>query len=229
MSAFNINLCLPDTGYSNLSGKLDISKVVTPSDEKQKASEDKIPDESSCLSIGPDATKDFDGEKKDSPKDEVKTVKKSVSDQKDLPQESNTAVKHTMDSGEKSISEDSKRKETVSKKTSLDDEKSKTSKQSEIHETASGLKDKIADSIDEEEGETKQISEKTVAKKSSESIESKENEDLKYDEKSTGVSSMESMNVEKSLSPGKTPQDKKSDNRERPEIETSKSNIYYIL
>ncbi|XP_029170605.1 ankycorbin isoform X2 [Nylanderia fulva] len=213
-------------------GKLDTSEVVTPSDEKQK-SEDKIPDKSSCLSIEPDATEDFD--RKDSPKNEVKTAKKSVSDQKDLPQES-IAVEHTMNAGEKSISEDSKQeenRETAIKKTSSDDEKSKTSKQSEVQKTTSDSKDKTADLIGEEEGETKQV-EKIVTKKSSESTESKENEDLKYDEKSMGISSMDSVNVEKSLSPGRTPQDKKSENvkgsdaREGPEIETRGKDSRYV-
>lgn len=249
MSAFNTNLCLPDTGYSNLSGRLDTSEDVTSSDallhEKQKASEDKISDKSSylILSIEPNTTED--SERRDSPKNEEKTAKKSVSDQKDLSQDSVIAEKHTTDSGEeneKSISEDSKREEnakTAAKKISSDDEKSKTllsSRQSEVRETASSSKDKIAGLTGEEEGETKQVSVKTVAKGSSESTkdtESKEDEDLnKHDEKSTGVSSTESMlNVEKTLSPVRTPRDKKSENvkesddRERPEIEASKSNI----
>lgn len=235
---FNINLCLPDTGYSNLSDRLDTSENLTPSNEheKQKADEDKISDELSYLSIELNATEESVNERRDSSKDEEKTDKQSVSDQKDLSQHSITMDEENG----KSISDDSKREEntkTVRKKTSSDNEELKTSsRQSEVRETASSLKDKIADLTGKEEGKTstKQISVKTVAKESSELInvaQSKEDEDLKkHDEKSMDVSSMESMlNVEETLSPGRTLHDKdlenRSDNRERSEIETSKSKI----
>ncbi|XP_072754126.1 uncharacterized protein [Anoplolepis gracilipes] len=219
-------------------GKLDTSEDVTPSDdthEKQKADEDKIADKASYLSIESNVTEDIDSERKDSSKDEEKADKQSVSDQKDLSQHS---IIVDEESG-KSVSEDSKRAE-IAKKTSSDNEDSKTlsSKQSEVHETTSSSKDKIADLTGEEKGATltKQGSAKTVAKKSSESLEdteSKEDEDLnKHEEKSTGVSSMESvLNVEETLSPGRTPHDKKSEkrsDRERPEIETRGKDSRYI-
>lgn len=247
MSTFIINLCLPDTGYSNLSDRLDTSEDVTPSNdthEKQKTDEDKIPDKLSYLSIEPNATEESVNERRDSSKDEEKTDKQSVLDQKDLSQHSITMDE---ESG-KSISEDSKREEnakTAPKKTSSDNEESKTpsSRKLEVHETASSVqKDKITGQTGEEEGETltKQISMKTVAKESSESIEdakSKEDENLnKHDEKSTDVSSTESMlNVKETLSPERTLHDKNSenvngsDNREQSEIETSKSKILHIL
>lgn len=244
VNIFNINQCLSDTGYSNLSDRLDTSENITPSTEheKQKTDEDKVSDELSYLSIELNATEESINKKRDSSKDEEKSDKQSVSDQKDLSQHSITMDEEN----EKSIFDDSKREEstkTIPKKTLSDNEESKTSsRQSEIREAASSLKDKIADLTDKEEGETltKQISVKTVAKESFESIEdaqSKENKELKkHDEKSMGVSSTESMlNVEETLSPGRTLHDKDlenvngSDNGERSKIETSKLKILNTL
>ncbi|XP_050446939.1 ankycorbin isoform X1 [Cataglyphis hispanica] len=214
--------------------RLDTSENVTPSTEheKQKTDEDKISDELSYLSIELNAIEESVNKKSNSSKDEEKSDKQSVSDQKDLSQHSITMDEENG----KSISDNSKQEEntkTVPKQTLSDNEESKT-RHSEICEAASSLKDKIADLTGKEEGETltKQISVKTVAKENSESIkdaQSKEDKELKkHDEKSMGVSSMESMlNVEETLSPGRTLHDKDlenvngSDNGERSKIETN--------
>lgn len=235
MNTFNINLCLPDTGYSNLSGRLYIRDTSEDdTHEKQKADEDKISDKSH-LSMEPSATEDFISEKRDSSKDEGKTDQQSVSDQKDVSQHSITVDEEDG----KSISEDSKREETVKtamKKTLSEESKTLSSRQSEEGEPASSsAKDKITDLTGEKEEETltKQISVKESFE-STEETESKEDDKLnKHDETSTGVSSTESMlTVEKTLSPGKASHDEKSENvkeldsKEQPETETSKSKIY---
>lgn len=149
--------------------------------EKQEAIEDKTFDKLSDLNVSESSpTKDLIAKKKDSFKNEGKnTINIIISKSQ---RDSVTAVKYILSSGEENgkllTSEDS----TAAKKTLLDDEELKASRQRS--DTCQTMKENVEEvtSKEKDKASTKQMSMKIVTKESSaENVEFKEDKDLNKD------------------------------------------------